>query len=171
MNQKDIFAPLAIVSLSVLFAVICFAVFITKGKSSFWISKKFKIGALLLTFSSVSTSCFFSNCYVPETASFELNSENFIDNSYVINLKENDTLTGTVYQDVNDKYELTYSFSIADSLSNNFQEGNVYAYDGNFDESIDEFFLIINDTLPSGKYNLYIKGNYNGDNFNLKIIK
>jgi hypothetical protein len=69
--KKELFLPLIIFALTLVFAVICLMVYLSKG-NAYWIKRKLKIGALLLTFSWFANSCeknpFGNTCYDPMPA-------------------------------------------------------------------------------------------------------
>ena len=54
MNKKEIVIPLMVIGLTLLFAGICVAVFLTNGKSKKWVARKMKIGGMLLTLTAAS---------------------------------------------------------------------------------------------------------------------
>ena len=51
--MNRILAVIAIIFVAVAFAVVAVIVFITRGKSAFWVDKKLKVGGALLTLSSI----------------------------------------------------------------------------------------------------------------------
>ncbi len=58
MTKKEIILPITVLGLTLLFACICVAVFLTNGKSAKWVSRKMKIGGLLLSLTAiVQTGC------------------------------------------------------------------------------------------------------------------
>ncbi len=58
MTKKEIILPITVLGLTLLFAGICVAVFLTNGKSAKWVSRKMKIGGLLLSLTAiVQTGC------------------------------------------------------------------------------------------------------------------
>ncbi len=58
MSKNEAITPFLIAGLSVLFATICLMVFLTNGKSAKWVSRKIKIGGLLLGLTAiVQTGC------------------------------------------------------------------------------------------------------------------
>jgi len=154
MNKKDLLAPIAIISLSIVFAIICIAVFFTKGKSDFWISKKFKIGALLLSFTTLIACKPLVMCYdVASTECyFSVDDEYYKEGNYFIDLKVNDTLKGTVYYVENENSEFEYN--IADTSNNVVQQGKIIAEDGIFDSINERYFFKISDEILTGNYSL-----------------
>jgi hypothetical protein len=53
MNKKEVLTPFILGLIALGFAYVCVMVFLLKGKSAKWISRKMKIGGLLLSFSAV----------------------------------------------------------------------------------------------------------------------
>lgn len=176
MDNKNYLTPLLIVFLTITFAFIGLMVFITNGKSSFWISKKIKIGALLLSLSSVVSfnSCT-TSCYDPPAEPqniVEIN--NISENNTIIlnNIQNNATISGKISECVSSEF----SFAVTDKLTrqDTFQKEELIALDGAFDSRVEEFELDIINDLISGEYSLiffenYEEGSYPIQYFNLKI--
>lgn len=68
MNNK-FFAVIAVVFVGLAFAVVAFVVFLTRGKSAFWIDKKMLLGGVLLSLTSFlgagCSGCGQVTCYAP----------------------------------------------------------------------------------------------------------
>lgn len=98
-----ILAAIAIVFVGVAFALTCAVVFLTFGKSAFWVDKKLKIGGMLLTLSSIiagSSGCgvFQPTCYdtarPPEAMCYDMPVEQYTFSLVSIKNEENLILRG-----------------------------------------------------------------------------
>ncbi|MFH1052365.1 MAG: hypothetical protein V1779_15700 [bacterium] len=65
--KKDLYIPLVIIALTLVFGIICLMVYLSDG-NAYWIKKKLKIGALLLTFNAIvygtNAQDPFTSCYL-----------------------------------------------------------------------------------------------------------
>ncbi len=151
MDKKNFITPTLVVGLSLIFIVVSLGVFLSNGKSRFWISKKIKVGAMLLsltTLAMVNQSCV--NCYDPAP-------ENEIvmdtDDSYVVkaDLNVSNKLTGILY----DRNMEDFSFNIInESGADTVQVGEIQAADGKFDEGTEEIVIELDSGLPTSTYTL-----------------
>ncbi|OQY05310.1 MAG: hypothetical protein B6I20_01440 [Bacteroidetes bacterium 4572_117] len=150
MNKKETIIPITVAVLTVLFAIISLAVFFSKGKSGFWLSKKMKVGALLLTFSTVTTySCV--SCYDMPAPANRFIIENL--DGYKINLDLNidNKINGTI----EDRDGINFSFNITDTLrSDTLQIDNILPADGLFDSYVEDFTILVDENLQNGTYYL-----------------
>ncbi len=89
MYKEELIAPFLLIGLGLAFSIVCFAVFLTNGKSKKWIARKMKIGGLLLTISLFSCSenrnqaVLITSCYdivnsSPEVYEIEIDSNRII---------------------------------------------------------------------------------------------
>lgn len=166
MTKKELITPIAIILLSVVFAIICIAVFLTKGKSSFWISKKFRIGAMLLTFTSVMACKPTVTCYEPMPSDWiTLDSINWETSELNIDSSENEKITGKI----SGATDSVYSYNFADTIGNVLVKNNLQIKDGTFDEFDEEFEILETNSLNTGLYVLQFykknKDNQNDTNF------
>ncbi len=105
MNKKEIIVSILVVGLTVLFAAVTLAVFLTKGKSKKWIAHKMKLGGLLLTLTAVSCNGGGEEamCYsTVATNSFSMHSNS--ENGIEINLDTNNILKGSIYECINSEF-------------------------------------------------------------------
>jgi hypothetical protein len=176
MNKKELITPIAIISLSIIFALVSFAVYLTKGNSAFWISKKFKIGALLLTFTSIMACRPPVTCYEPIPQDWiTLDSINWETSEVLLDSSENEIITGKI-SSITDS---VYSYSFADSLGNEIFKENLQAIDGKFDEDEEEFTVPLGNSLFPGKYMIYFYNSVKEEQsdtvmlnyFNIRIIE
>ena len=154
MDKKDITLPFIVFGLSIAFFVVTLGVYLTRGKSPYWISKKIAVGALLLSFTSLANnSCGHVDCYAPPPPSnqFELDSGNT--STISVNLKESNTLTGTLlYRSGTD-----FTFNVTDTLKEKtYQTGKIKAKDGKYDEYTEDILIELDTSLKSNTYFLYL---------------
>jgi hypothetical protein len=154
MIRKEILIPVAIISLTVVFASVSVFVFFSKGKSKFWISKKIKIGAVLLTLSAISVqpSCRpFVTCYDPVMPNqFVLDNDSL--NNINLDISETNKLTGIIYS--REGTEFSYNISDTSSTANVLFKGEVFPTDGVFDSSQENFFVEIDTSINPGQYRI-----------------
>ena len=153
MNKRDLITPVLIIGLSLIFIVITLGVFLSNGKSRFWISKKIKIGSLLLSLTTVTyQSC--TNCYDPAMPNyFELDNVDY-SNVIEIDITANNKLTGLLH----DRNGVDFSFNLTDTLNTDtVQVGDITAADGKFDSNTEEIVIELDTILQTNKYilNLY----------------
>ena len=152
MNKNESLIPITVIGLTVLFTIVSLGVFLTRGKSAYWIAKKMRVGAMLLTLTAVSTtySGCITSCYdAPEPNVFSINNEE--NHQINVNIDLNNKIKGTIYERSGDEF----SFRITDtSFTKSYQLGRIEADDGEFDESAEEFTLELNSDIPTGVYSL-----------------
>lgn len=151
MIKKEVLIPIALAGLGIVFSIILLAVFISRGKSEFWVSKKMKIGAVIISLSSfaVQQSCVPVTCYepaMPDQMYITTNSQGEI----IMNLNDSTVIRGILYE----RQSIEFSFNIADTLKSDsiIQKGEILPVDGNFDESNEDFYLKINSNIAEGTY-------------------
>ena len=173
MNKKEIIIPFLVIGLTVLFAAICLAVFLSNGKSKKWISRKMKIGGLLLSLTAISTGSGCVSCY--DQVRKDIISIDNMDNYEIkLNLDTGNVLTGII-QEITAS---SYSFSIEDSLYINKQSDKIIPVDGTIDNHEEEIKLVIDENLSAGNYLLKIfigdiseqENNYPIERLNLSIV-
>ena len=148
MSKKDTFVPILVITLSIAFSVIALAVFLSKGKSKFWLSRKMKLGALLLTLTAVSQqSCAPVSCYDP----IEPNQFN-IDNNGSSGINIDLNVDSKIYGSINEREGTTFSYNITDSL----QTENIIPTDGVFDSSTESFIIDVDTNIVTGNYYLQL---------------
>ncbi|MBQ3655879.1 MAG: hypothetical protein II956_03400 [Bacteroidales bacterium] len=104
------FAVVAIVFVGLAFAAVAFAVFVTRGKSKFWIDKKMRTGGVLLTLSAMISSgagCGLCQptCYEPaEPTCYDVVAVNQVRiEQDSVSLKDGN-LSGEMYDSTSDEY-------------------------------------------------------------------
>lgn len=150
MDKKSIIAPLLIIGLSIAFIGICFMVYLSKGKSKKWVARKMKIGAMVLSLSTISVvpqAC----CYKPAQGPYcriEFDSKFETQNKVELQIDTENKLTGILMYSYTDKY----SFSVQDTNSIIYQKGLIKPEDGDFDNSNENIFLTIDQNIKKGEY-------------------
>lgn len=182
MNKNEILVSIAIAGLTVLFATVSIAVFLSKGKSKFWVAKKMKIGGILLTLSAA-TACGGSGigggevmCYdVPAPNNMWLINLDYTTNTLNINFDSAHVMRGNISMRNTDKF----SYLIKDTNNNKLESKNLEALDGNFDTETEEFKITLDKKMKSGNYILELfavekelqdSAPYPANQFNLKVI-
>jgi hypothetical protein len=159
MNIKKLTKPILIIGLSIGFAIVGLGVYLTRGKSKFWISKKMLLGSLLISLTSViNQSCeerVIAECYDPVPPN-EIKLDNYDYFGKVdINIALENKITGILY----DRSGEDFSFNITDTVgTDTVQVGDITPSDGKFDESTEDIYIEIDRNIPVGEYllNLYI---------------
>lgn len=158
MNKNDFTIPFVIIGLSAAFFTVSFLVYLSRGKSKYWVAKKMLIGSLLISTTSItqpSCNLLGTDCYDPAMPNdISLDADTLYNNSIVIDLKKNNTITGNIYNRAGEDF----SFNITDTIvADTIQQGRINPVDGDFNHSAEEIILEINDTIPSNTYylNLY----------------
>lgn len=157
MTKKELFFPVIFIGLSIVFVVVSIGVFASKGKSSKWIARKMKIGALMLTFSSI-VSCDTADnnhvtCYdVPEMNSIWIEGATY--QGINLRLDSQNVLKGTIGNRNSDKF----SYSVSDSNHIKILSDNIKPKDGVFDSITENFELVFQKDIPKGNYilNLFL---------------
>ncbi len=152
MNKKDFLVPVLAIGLSLAFVFVSLLVFLSGGKSGFWISKKLKIGALLLSLTAIANqACDRTNCYDPAPVNtFDMDNADY-SRVIKVNLKDSNKLTGILYG----REGIDFSFNVMDSLNTSiFQTGKVLPVDGSFDSDREDVVIELDENLVTDTYRL-----------------
>ena len=154
MDTKRLISPFVLIGLFVAFAVICVVVSMQKGKNAKWIARKMKFGGAILTITAITTGCPpMVTCYDPmPTNMFEFDSIDYTEGAIVADLPSDSVITGKVHTPENEKY----NFDITTLQQKVVSNGEVIATDGKFDEETEDFKIILDPKLDTGRYNLNI---------------
>lgn len=152
MNKKEVITPIIAIGLSLLFAIICIAVFMSNGKSKKWVARKMKIGGMLLGLTAVSVGSGCVTCYDMPSEGNIIRFDNLSGYELEINLDTGNVITGTVYE----RIASDFSFSIEDSLEQKFQSGPILPIDGKFDNYEEQIKIELDNNLSAGKYFLKV---------------
>ena len=129
MNKKEILVPIMVVGLTILFASICVAVFLSNGKSKKWVARKMKIGGLLLTLTAASCNGGGEVMCYEMVATNNIWMENQGEKGIEIMLDTGNVLTGHL----NGAQDSIYSFKVTNESNQVLQKGELIAKDGKFD--------------------------------------
>lgn len=157
MNVKNLTTPILIIGLSTVFVIVTLGVYLTRGKSKFWISKKMLIGSLLLSLNAVSNqSCtnVGTDCYDPVPPDQIVLDNSDYSEVIEVSVDTNNKLTGVLYGRVSN----AFSFTVTDvETQDTLQVGEILPTDGAFDHSTEDIFIELDKHLPANEYlvNLY----------------
>ena len=149
MNRKFI-VGISLGFLFLAFGTVSLLVILTK-RHPYFVGKKLRIGALILSISGASTGCFTTTCYAPvPTNNFHVDQAINANDSILIRKSFSDTITGTI----SERRGNTFSYAIFDSSKNIVQKDNIQPLDGTYDEDIEEFKIGCGPLIHPGKYDL-----------------
>jgi len=160
-------STLLIAVLSIAFAFTNLLVWITKGKDKIWITRKLRLGGILLGLTTVGmtdVSCRVTCHDAPSEPlllyTLLLSSINLISfNSAAQNGKEitvslsgSTAITGTIYN----RQSAAFSYFIINASGSTVQSADLTALDGNFDTPTENFSFNLNAGIVSGDYTIKI---------------
>lgn len=148
MNYRQIIVFIGIAFLTIAFSLVSLALYLSKGKSKYWTTKKMKFGAIILSLTAMTAtqSCnTFTTCYESDIQNYIYLKENL----KTLNLKTITKLSGTINNRTGDTFSYKLQNEKIDSI---FQIENIVADDGAFDEYDEDFTLNLNQNLVSGSY-------------------
>ncbi|HEX2958968.1 MAG TPA: hypothetical protein VHO70_19190 [Chitinispirillaceae bacterium] len=149
MNRK-IIAGITIGLLFLAFGLVSLLVILSK-RHPYFVAKKLRLGALILSISGASVGCFTTTCYVPApTNIFHIDQAIASSDSIVIRKSISDTITGTI----SEREGNTFSYALFDSSDSIILKNNIQPIDVNFDEGIEEFKISLGPSILPGKYDL-----------------
>jgi hypothetical protein len=152
--KKEFYLSFFVFGLTILFSGICVAVYLSKGKSAFWISKKMKIGALILSFTVFSSGGCTPMCYDSSEPTEYINLDSIENNTLNIDLSTNNKVTGTISERISNEFSFALGNISSDTI---FYQSDIFATDGEFDEITETFAL----TIPETKNGDFILRFYN----------
>jgi hypothetical protein len=154
MNGKTIL-PLYAAILITAFAVISLLVIVSRGHPWF-IARKLRLGALLLTLTSASIGCRNPfgptiTCYDPIPPNrFVVDQADVSTNTIALHRSLGDTLSGRI----EDRIGTKFSYAVVDSQNGFLSRQNISAFDGAFDASVESFKIAIDKMVKPGTYQL-----------------
>lgn len=154
MEYKRFITPILLVGLFAAFAFVCLMVWLLKGRSGKFITRKMKLGAAIIAITGVSTGCPpVVTCYDPiPQNSFQFDSIDYNDYSVFADLPNDSVLTGKVTEPTYNQYQ----FKVSTTDSQLVDHGMVEAVDGSFDKSTEAFKITLNSQIDTGCYLLSI---------------
>jgi hypothetical protein len=158
------------------FGVISFLVILT-GRHPYFIGKKLRLGAVLLSLTGSSVGCIMPvTCYVPAPRNIiHIDQANDKTNEIVLDRATSDTLTGSI----RDRLGSAFSYAILDSLDALIKKDDIQALDGAFDADSEAFKIGLGHSVSAGMYTLHFYSvskdsiqNYDWENrsYSLKIV-
>jgi len=152
MNKKDVLFPAVLVGASIIFIFVSMAVWLSKGQSKKWISRKIKIGAFILSLSSMAA------CSQPQITCYDVAP---LDN-FQFKGTQNDIVVVNPDSSTNINGQITgrqakkFSFNITDEKNHILYKDNIFAKDNSYDSIVENFEFQINKNIPDGKYFLHL---------------
>ena len=161
--NKDFLAPFvvfAIVFVGAAFLIVSAAVWISRGKSEFFINKKMVLGGVLISLNSMMVSgCMFGSqptCYdtanpEPEVMCYDVPAQNVVnfDTDSSNNVVINNKITGSIF----DATEEDYYYSITkDKTNDTLQQGILKVTPDDSTSYASKFSIVVKEKLASGRY-------------------
>jgi hypothetical protein len=153
--KRESLAPVAVVAVTVLFGLVCFLVWATRGRNVWLVRRKLAVGATLLGLTWAAAGCGDgpggTTCYVPASTDLIV-LDGLAGDEIVIGPEGPRTVDGRII----DRLGSVYSFLVADAAMPDSvrQRGDIAAADGSFDEAEEAFTIQIAADLPAGDYRL-----------------
>lgn len=158
MPKKELLIPLFFVALSLAFVVVC-ALVVISGSHPYFIKKKLRLGALLLSLSSAAACGGGPGddvimCYDPAPPADEMNldlrDEVHQGFDVTMDLEQDNELHGAI----NNRSGEAYSFLLVNEADVVVQQEDIGALDGVYDDYDEDFVITIREDLPAGHYTL-----------------
>jgi hypothetical protein len=146
------YAPAAVFAVAAAFGIVS-ALVVLSRRHPWLVQKKLRLGALLLTLSSASVGCRpgVVSCYVaPAPNVFTIDQADPETGVIAIAAEQTDTLSGVLSQRAGERF----SYALVADSGEIAAHGDIAARDGAFDESEEEFSIILDAQLPAGQYEL-----------------
>ena len=156
--QKEIFIPIYLIFLSIVFITVSFLLYLTNGKNSKLLAKKLKIGAMIITLSAV-IGCSGSStpepvmktCYKPAPPNvFTITQEHWKEGGIIVD-DETDLILNCI---LDRRSSDEFSFRLLDADKKVIASGNLEADDGKFDENSEDVKVKFNKDIPKGDYSI-----------------
>jgi hypothetical protein len=155
--EKKITLGISLGLLFIAFGLVSFLVILTK-RHPYFVAKKLRLGALIISLSSVAIGCGTTTCYSPVATCYDSISENMftIDQtdsrtqSIILRLAISDTITGNILE----RHGNTFSYAITDSLNSIVLKENIAPSDGTYDANEEGFKIVVGKTILPGTYEL-----------------
>lgn len=155
MKKTELFIPIILVFLGIAFVAVSLAVYLSDGKSAFWVSRKMRLGALIITLSSLG-AC--DGCINPPNTCYEqVATDRFVIESAVndtVKTKISDSLSFNARVSFPQSQE--YSFSVVNSAGVIVLREDLFSLDSTIDSTSENFRIKINKKLNKGAYKIQI---------------
>ena len=153
MENKNLL-PFAIAWLTAAFVLVSILVTLTRGRNSYLLNKKLRIGALLLTLTAATSGVNCLTCYAPsrsEEVRITSCKPTGSHGEFILNLSRADTLSGTIFP----YYSNAYSFQVTSLRDSIIQQDNLQPLKGTGNGE-EPFRIPLRQDIDSGDYYLKI---------------
>jgi hypothetical protein len=148
--DRKIITAIALGILFTGFGVISFLVIISK-RHPWFVEKKLRIGALILSLSGAAIGCSTTMCYSPAQPNILTIDKSILSGDTItLHNTNTDSIAGTIFG----RYGDSFSYAVLDSSDQIITKANILPDDGAFDESTEAFSIKLNTTFAPGKYTL-----------------
>lgn len=132
------------------FAVVSVLVIITK-RNPYFVAKKLRLGALILSISGASIGCPTTTCYEPVAPNIiQIDQPMSLSDSIVVNK----TLSNSIIGKISEREGNLFSYALVDSLDEAIFKDNILPIDSVFDERVEEFKIDLDSAIVPGQYQL-----------------
>ncbi|MDD3626457.1 MAG: hypothetical protein PHV06_03990 [bacterium] len=158
--KKEIIIPIYLFGISILFIIVSFLLFLSGGKNAKLLSKKLKLGALIISLTAA-LGCtpinpHVTSCYVPPMPYVEVENE-VVDRSDTewkysieIDLSKTNVITGKSMH----SFGASISFRITDKNGNVIQFDDAVPVDGKFNDHSEKLECRLNKDIRPGEYTI-----------------
>lgn len=134
------------------FALACFIVWLSKGKSRKWLNRKMKLGAAIITVTAVSTGCppLITTCYdMPSQNEFSIDGTAWDSTGYLkLSIPEDSVVRGFVFSPTYNDYMVKLMKS--DTIE--VLSSKLIPKDGKFDNASEPFEFRLSQPIAPGDY-------------------
>jgi hypothetical protein len=149
--KKELYIPLILIGLSVAFVVVSFLLWLSRGNDSL-LKKKLRIGAIILSLTGTAVGCggCGETCYlkIPDNQ-FYLEDHGSV-GRIELDMSATNKLTGMIRHRIDEDFW----YLIRKQNGEEIQRGNVEPLDGAYDESEEEFEILVRIDIATGEYEL-----------------
>ncbi len=154
--ERKLITASCLAGIALAFGVVSLLVVLSR-RHPFFVEKKLRLGALILTLSGVIAACGSGSPFSPQVMCYDPIPENYItidryDYSTGLTISRTDTITGAI----DSRRGTVFSFGITDTAGSFFCKDDLHPADGIFDESTEEFTIVLPESIIPGNYQLKI---------------
>ncbi len=150
--KRETWAPAAVVALTILFGLVSFLVWSTRGRNAWLLRRKLAVGAVLLGLTWTAAGCGdgpSTLCYAPAPPD-SVEIDGAAGSEITLAADGPRSVTGEVVRRLSD----SFSFLITDEADSVRQREDIAAADGAFDSPQEAFAITIAPEIPPGDYRL-----------------
>jgi hypothetical protein len=151
--KKELWAPFALAGLAVIFAAVCLGLWLSRG-NHWWLKRKLRIGALMLTLTGVANGCTCASCYTGPASVITLDGQ-YSGAELVLDLASGTRIQGKVEHSILDE-DAPIPFHLLEMDGGLVQVGALVAKDGAFDERTEKLYLDLRADTQPGYYEIEI---------------